>query len=682
MAPCRESSERLPSVIFSAAGLPQESSLFIRSCEKPRDKWRCNLCRYEAMYERNAGRKGDDKAIRRVSSAVLKDAAGNVESDPMQSCDYCQPPAAQSHSSPCIRLCRHSRACSIEAVLNLVSLHRLDSGTQHLAFWAPPDRTHEVRNINLSPVSSIATATGWCKTSIASYTAAASSAEASLFCLMRALHAPRHLIFINSRPSPPSSRTVASSVSGGRELPIIVTGRPKTDAKSAIEQVPHDLALCQLGDRLAAVRETNRQLRLFLQSLSWPRLMGFQANRLIHGLPVTGKAQPFVELLEPTTTRLSYLAGFFDGDGCVSCNSSFSGCVLSVAQSFDHAEVLMLFRDTFGGSIVRGSRGVGLQKPVISWCVSGQKARRAAGLLAPHSITKRKQLLLASVIWPREELCRHNWAAELRHLKQFDSASSGICTWEYFGGFFDAEGCLTQTGRASLRLEVNQKHVTVLRSLQRFLARATGTMPSIYGGKRAYALVEQRTSACKKILGELLQDRLLPKRAQAEAALSLTYYNSAQVRVALQEMAGNQRFGTKLDQAGVERASKIKRLQNQVGRFRRLGDLQAAEVKLLQILDLKDEHAMHNAQQENRQLLEYIRWVKDLHGSSLQIFDKDQVCSPAKHRPVSSFSAGSTQTGGQGSGADCQESCWNPLAKKLLLLGKGMHTKSHRSWLP
>ena len=49
---------------------------------------------------------------------------------------------------------------------------------------------------------------------------------------------------------------------------------------------------------------------------------------------------------------LAYLAGFFDGDGCVACASGLSGCYLSTAQSFDQAEVLMLFYETFGGSIV------------------------------------------------------------------------------------------------------------------------------------------------------------------------------------------------------------------------------------------------------------------------------------------------------------------------------------------
>ena len=74
----------------------------------------------------------------------------------------------------------------------------------------------------------------------------------------------------------------------------------------------------------------------------------------------------------------------------------------------------------------------------------GQSARNAAQLLAPHSITKQQQLLLAAE-WPDARSRREECKTELRALKESRLGRlTGLCSWEYFAGFFDAEGYIHQ----------------------------------------------------------------------------------------------------------------------------------------------------------------------------------------------------------------------------------------------
>ena len=141
------------------------------------------------------------------------------------------------------------------------------------------------------------------------------------------------------------------------------------------------------------VGKKNRQLKNILSKTRWPNLTCFEANGCTHVLPLRNSCAALGTVADAT---LRFLAGFFDGDGYVACQSDLSGCILGIGQSFDHAEILMLFRDTFGGGITADQCGLGLRKPILRWRVYGQSCQTAAQLLAPHSITKQKQLLLAA----------------------------------------------------------------------------------------------------------------------------------------------------------------------------------------------------------------------------------------------------------------------------------------------
>ena len=334
-------------------------------------------------------------------------------------------------------------------------------------------------------------------------------------------------------------------------------------------------------DTLPEIQRKNEELRKLLKKTPWPKLKYFWASGRTYSLPL--RAESREPSHRPATARLEYLAGFFDGDGCVGCQSNMSGCQLSVSQSYDQAEVLMLFREAFDGSISREKGGKGLRKPALRWQVYGDSARRAAQLLAPHSITKRKQLLIAAR-WPKTKSRREDRKAELRKLKKHDSAVAGQCSWSYFSGFFDAEGWVHQPGGgASLLLKLKQKHPRVLRSLRDFVKTTSG-IDATLGNFTGYAeLYVCGLSNCQQMLQHLLDAGLRCKAKQAHLALSLKPENAGEVNAELAGLTGNQMFGKKLDAEGHERANKIRSEQAQAACLRRRGLHTEAEEKSVKL---------------------------------------------------------------------------------------------------
>ena len=251
------------------------------------------------------------------------------------------------------------------------------------------------------------------------------------------------------------------------------------------------------------------------------------------------------------------------------------------------------------------------------WMACGQSARNAAQLLARQSITKQKQLLLATQ-WDEGKSDRKDCKAELRALKEYDSAVAGPCSWEYCAGFFDAEGCIQQRyGGASLELQIMQKHPRVLKCLREFLAQSLGKDATVRkAGGSAHVLSVGRLTSCRQILEHLLAARLLCKAEQARLALGLTSDTASQVDAELGRLTGNQMFGKKLDAAGQERARKIRATRAQAARRRKHGRLAEAEAKLNEIEVLKTEHELLKAYYENQQLMEYMCKVQSLHKNS------------------------------------------------------------------
>ena len=418
-------------------------------------------------------------------------------------------------------------------------------------------------------------------------------------------------------------------------------------------EIPGTLS-ANLADRLPEIQRKNKDLRKELKKAPWPRLLRFSASGRTYCLPL--RAESRERSHRPAKARLEYLAGFFDGDGCVSCAWGMSGCMLLVAQSYDQAEVLMLFREAFRGSITRHARGVGLKKPMLQWRAYGPSARRAAELLAPHSITKQPQLLLAGR-WPETKSEREDRKAELRSLKECDSAVAGPCSWEFSAGFFDANGCIQPKGGASLQLKVEHKHARVLRSLRDFLKTSGIDATLIRKSGGAHVLQVCGLSNCKQMLQHLLDAGLLRKAKQAQLALSQSPETAAEVSAALAGFTGNQMFGKRLDAAGQERARNVAAARAQAVhlRSRRRLDTEAeAKVREVQrnVARLKLDHEFLKARDENQQLLKYIEYICKLHESSWE--------GPL---PSGVRDAAAERSRLVGQGFRGEESLWVPLAR-------------------
>ncbi|CAE7764476.1 unnamed protein product, partial [Symbiodinium pilosum] len=313
-----------------------------------------------------------------------------------------------------------------------------------------------------------------------------------------------------------------------------------------------------------------------------------------------------------STPTLRYLAGFFDGDGHVGSASDSRGAFLEVSQSFDKSAILMRFRETFGGSIKLSAQGLGLRKPMLAWCIHGTAARSAAQCLAVHSIGKGKQLDLAGA-WPTEKSRRADFKAQLHKLKQHDSALVRRCSWEYCAGLFDADGHIRQNlDTTSFDLHLHQKFDTILQCVQSFLGSSLGLDASLRKSdkQQIFSLSIFGRSNCRQVLGAMLHAGLLGKADQARLAIGLTRENATQVREQLGKMTGNQRFGKRLDEAGLQRAQRIQALQKQAANWKRKGKPHDAEAILVQVEVLKSQHQLLNARHENWQLLWYYEMIK------------------------------------------------------------------------
>ena len=387
---------------------------------------------------------------------------------------------------------------------------------------------------------------------------------------------------------------------------------PTQDASTLKERIrarQHEAA--SDGETLEQAQQKSKHLRGILKTLRWPRLSFFTADGLSYGIPWPTKPElPIVESV-PAMHTLRYLSGFFDGDGCVTCDSKLSGCRLSVCQSYDKAEVLILFCRTLGGSIRRHRDGVGLQKPTLEWVIRGAPARRSANLLAIHSIVKNRQLVLAAS-WPDDVRTRLDCKASLLSLKHCDSAVAGRCTWEYAAGFFDAEGHVHLQHPSTLQLRMGQRFATVLHCLREFLAHSCDVKANVHAGNGHFLLIVSQTSACKSTLQNMLNAGLLVKKQSAEVALTTTNKNAAQARLALAKLVGNQMFGKRLDDAGIDRARKITAILRKIRVWNRKGNADQAAAALRDVQQMKLQHKLLNAMHENQCLTEYVRKMQTL----------------------------------------------------------------------
>lgn len=223
----------------------------------------------------------------------------------------------------------------------------------------------------------------------------------------------------------------------------------------------------RLSEKLEVICQ---RLKIHLDKQLWPRPTHLEVGNVSLKLPVSCE-QLGASSVQIPKVSIAYLAGFFDGDGCVSPATKLSGCQLVVVQQVFGSAILVAFLHAFGGSIGLHSPGKGNIKPILRWSAQGEAARFAAAELHAHCLVKREQLGIA-INWPQEAAQRRELALRLKSMKQAPP-NIGVPTrisWNYFTGFFDAEGCIHVSPQGkSVRLEVSQKDGGILHVVRHFL---------------------------------------------------------------------------------------------------------------------------------------------------------------------------------------------------------------------
>lgn len=164
--------------------------------------------------------------------------------------------------------------------------------------------------------------------------------------------------------------------------------------------------------------------------------------------------------------RLEYLAGFLDGDGCITLGcprtTSSGGRGYSVFVNAVNTDIrpLEMFRDVFGGSLSPMGRGNEKHSPSFQWSVAAEKAIPVVVALMPFLILKRRDaeialefqaLLRGSKRGPRGSHADSFAARDVLkgEMVARHAPNSGVITQhqggvslEYLAGHFDAEGCV------------------------------------------------------------------------------------------------------------------------------------------------------------------------------------------------------------------------------------------------
>ena len=356
----------------------------------------------------------------------------------------------------------------------------------------------------------------------------------------------------------------------------------------------------------------SRRLKEYLKQQRPPSLTHLEIEDRRFPLPIK-----FEDLDSELVARLGaiddeYLAGFFDGDGCISVETGLSGCFLQVGQSAQNSRMLFLFLAKYGGSIVRHGQGYGSASPSVSWRLCGEAARQACSILESHCLVKKEQLCIA-MSWPvckdEKKVCH----ARLRDLKMTMPIFTWKHTlsWTYLAGFFDAEGCITLSAQSkNLRLEIGQRHPEILQAIREFLVSELASEKSgvkLYESDRnRHLLVSTRSATSITILRNLLAHGLQGKRPAALQALRLPNSTHSQLRRELALGKGKQSFFTKLDDQGCARACEIHKAQKRLQRALNKNNIALVGQLRTELAGAKLEHQVLNAQTQIQKLRSFI----------------------------------------------------------------------------
>lgn len=102
-----------------------------------------------------------------------------------------------------------------------------------------------------------------------------------------------------------------------------------------------------------------------------------------------------------------YLAGFFDGEGCISVFKQGDKLVVAAVVGGTHEDSILRFQRAFGGHIVHTKPNIRLNyKAQYQWRVQGSRALAAISAMAPFLVVKKPQAEVA-LRWPSAERTRN-----------------------------------------------------------------------------------------------------------------------------------------------------------------------------------------------------------------------------------------------------------------------------------
>lgn len=346
----------------------------------------------------------------------------------------------------------------------------------------------------------------------------------------------------------------------------------------------------QQGFRLASsaickVQRLCEKLEQLQSRVVCQRLTSFTEGGEVYQLPLKA-AMP--RAAPPTRKELEYLVGFFDGDGSVSLNGK-RGVSLQVDQNIDGARVLLRFRSVFGGGIYHSRHATGRTKAVLKWKLRTAKASAAVDLLASVPSMKQAQLEIAAQGKAlQEDLSVHPRALDALRSKDHNLPAGFECSWAYFAGLFDADGCIgIRPQIAGMTLALVQKNQFILASVQEFLHQQESVCRLFKDG--SYIRLECTDLAtCKQMLQKLLVNGLDVKKEQAQLALTLTATNHVQLREQLSKLKGHQARYQRLDEAGMGRAKEILKMRS---RLRQTSSRKTREKTEAELQALLQEHS-------------------------------------------------------------------------------------------
>lgn len=355
-----------------------------------------------------------------------------------------------------------------------------------------------------------------------------------------------------------------------------------------------------------------QRLKSLLGRVRFPRPESFEVNGKVYELPV--RSGP--PTCHPSREELEYLGGFFDGDGSVSLTGTSGRVLLAVSQSVQRPSILLRFRAAFGGGIYFKQEARGTSHACLQWRAEGITAGQTASVL--HWFTIMKSAQLHQVL--EGKICRDRRSKVVKTLLLLKSHThepghgTATCTWPYFAGLFDAEGSIVvQPGSHSISLSVSQTNPYILRVTLAFLENEGLRNWNLYKQSRgSYQLMCTHLDTAKASLEELVSHGLSLKRPQAEHCLVLTKKNHAETREAVSQLNGQQSFYSRLDEAGIERAKAIKKLQ--IKRFSlRQGHSKEKDNQITsraidaEITRLQEEHQLGNLQSRGIKLRVQLR---------------------------------------------------------------------------